>query len=84
MAKAKETKKSSASTSSFTLTVARTGERPIEVALRSGATAEDAVKAAGISMRTGEVLERDGKVIELGDKVNKGDVIFVTEDDENG
>jgi len=65
-------------------TVGRTGEATKEVALQEGSTAGDLLAAAGISIRSGEVLEREGEVIETDALINNNDVIFVTEDDDNG
>ncbi len=69
---------------SMLATIARTGEKSTEVGLKSDASAQDLVSGAGIRLRKGEVLEREGEVIDLDTKINDGDVVFVTEDDENG
>ena len=65
-------------------TIARTGEKATEVGLKSDAVAQDLLNAAGISLRKGEVLEREGEVIDLETSIENGDVVFVTEDDTNG
>lgn len=70
--------------SSFLALIGRTGETVRQVGCKAGSTAQDLVNAAGISLRKGEVLERDGQIIELDAQINPDDIIFVTEDDDNG
>lgn len=66
------------------ITVARTGEAPRQITLGEKDNLKSALKMLEITLKEGEVLEREGQVVKNGIKPNHGDIIFVTEDDGNG
>lgn len=72
----------------ITAKVCRSGGRAIEVALSTGNSVEDAIDAAGLNLKTSEVVQVNGEEVDRSElsemKVEDGDRIILVKNIQGG
>jgi len=70
--------------SNITVKIFRAGSDGTEVSLKEGATVSDALKKSGLNKKDSEIIQINGDIKSMSDKLSDGDQVVLVKNIEGG